>query len=38
MMRKVLKECAVWITVKDVNGTAVCVLADEYELQCGDQP
>ncbi len=35
-MRKVLKECEVWITVKDKEGKAVCVLADEYQLESGE--
>jgi hypothetical protein len=34
-MREMLKQCEVWITVTDENGT-VCVLADEYQLANGD--
>ena len=35
-MRKVLKECEVWITVKAMDGSTVCVLADEYQLENGE--
>jgi hypothetical protein len=35
-MREMLRQCEVWITVKGENGTAVCVLADEYQLANGD--